>query len=101
MNVPEVRTGRLDVFLLNRRAGSLDYVSRQNEMHFRYDPAYIAAPDAIPLSQSLPLGTEPFDTDKTTVFFENLLPPDAVAFRRWRPKSACARLWSLRDSTGL
>lgn len=78
MNVPEVRTGRLDVFLLNRRAGSLDYVSRQNEMHFRYDPAYIAAPDAIPLSQSLPLGTEPFDTDKTTVFFENLLPPDAV-----------------------
>ena len=78
MNPPTVRTGRLDVYLLDRLAGSLDYVSKRNEMHFRYDPDYVADRDAVPLSHSLPLGSEPFDTDRTTVFFENLLPPDGV-----------------------
>lgn len=78
MTPSTVRTGRLNVYLLNRRAGSLDYVSKRNEMHFRYDLDYVADPDAIPLSHSLPLCMEPFDSDRTTVFFENLLPPDAV-----------------------
>ena len=32
MNPPTIRTGRLNVYLLNRRAGSLDYMSTRNEM---------------------------------------------------------------------
>ena len=81
MAPPLARTGRLDVFLLNRRIGRLDYASPRNEMHFSYDPGYLSAPGAIPLSHSLPLQAEPFDSDRTTVFFANLLPPDTIRKR--------------------
>lgn len=75
---PIVRTGLLEVFLLGRKTGELRYSSRRNEMHFQYDEAYLADSDAIPLSHALPLRKEPFDSGGTTVFFENLLPPDQV-----------------------
>lgn len=75
---PIVRTGLLDVFLLGRKVGELRYSSHHNEMHFQYDEAYLAGGDAVALSHALPLQTEAFDSDRTTVFFENLLPPDQV-----------------------
>ena len=75
---PIVRTGLLEVFLLGRKTGELRYSSHRNEMHFQYDEAYLADSEAIPLSHALPLRREPFDSDGTTVFFENLLPPDQV-----------------------
>ena len=75
---PIVRTGLLDVFLLGRKTGELRFSSHRNEMHFQYDEAYLADPDAAALSYALPLRKEPFDSDQTTVFFENLLPPDQV-----------------------
>ena len=75
---PIVRTGLLEVFLLGRKTGELRYSSHRNEMHFEYDEAYLANSDAVPLSHALPLRKEPFDSDRTTVFFENLLPPDQV-----------------------
>ena len=75
---PTVRTGLLDVFLLGRKIGELRYSSHRNEMHFQYDEAYLADADAVPVSHALPLQDGPFDSDRTTVFFENLLPPDQV-----------------------
>lgn len=73
-----MRTGTLDVYLLGRKVGRIDYRSQRNEMRFAYAPDYLARPRAMPLSHALPLQAEPFDSDRTTVFFENLLPPDQV-----------------------
>lgn len=78
MAPPIVRTGQLNVFLLGRKVGVLDYTSHHNEMHFTYDSEYLKSGTAVPLSFALPLRMEPFDSEKTTVFFENLLPPDSV-----------------------
>lgn len=74
----EQRTGALDVYLLGQRVGRIDYRSHHNEMRFSYASDYLARADAVPLSHALPLQSEPFDSDRTTVFFENLLPPDVV-----------------------
>lgn len=74
----EQRTGTLDVYLLGRRVGRIDYRAHRNEMRFCYASDYLACADVEPLSHSLPLQPEPFDSDRTTVFFENLLPPDVV-----------------------
>ena len=76
--MPQERRGNLAVYLLGVRVGHIDYASHHNAMHFTYDAEYLAQPDASPLSFSLPLQAEPFDSDRTTVFFENLLPPDQV-----------------------
>ena len=78
MAPPIIRTGELEVHLLGRKVGRLEYSSHHNEMHFTYDAEYLAARDAVPLSFALPLQADAFDSDKTTVFFENLLPPDPV-----------------------
>lgn len=78
MAPPVVRKGRLVVYLLGRKVGALDYSSHRNELRFRYDAAYLSDAQAIPLSYALPLQTEEFDSERTTVFFENLLPPDSV-----------------------
>ncbi len=78
MPPPPVRTGHLDVYLLDTFVGRIDYTSHHNEMHFAYDVDYLMRPDVAALSFSLPLQPEPFDSDRTMVFFENLLPPDQV-----------------------
>ncbi|MBR2714499.1 MAG: type II toxin-antitoxin system HipA family toxin [Kiritimatiellae bacterium] len=75
---PAVRTGVLDVYLLGTCVGRIDYSSHHNEMRFAYAPEYLASSDAAPLSYSLPLQYEAFDSERTTVFFENLLPPSEV-----------------------
>ena len=67
MAPPAIRTGRLDVFLLGRRAGTLDYSSRGNEMRFAYDPAYAADPAAPALSFSLPVRAERFEKAEEVV----------------------------------
>ena len=81
MPPPPVRKGALDVYLLDCKVGRIDYTSHRNEMIFAYDEAYAASPDAVPLSFSLPLSEKSFDSDRTTTFFENLLPPDSVRKR--------------------
>ena len=81
MPPPIVRTGILDVYLLGRKVGQIDYSSHRNEMHFSYDAAYLSDADATPLSHALPLQDGLFDSDRTTIFFENLLPPDQVRRR--------------------
>ncbi len=78
MAPPEIRTGTLDVYLRDALVGRIDYTSHRNVMRFAYDADYLARSDAEALSFSLPLKAEPFDSGRTTVFFENLLPPDQV-----------------------
>ena len=78
MSPPQIRTGSLDVYLLGRKVGCLDYSSHRNDMRFTYDAEYLTSEDALPLSYALPLRSEPFDSERTTIFFENLLPPDQV-----------------------
>lgn len=78
MAPPVVRKGCLAVYLLGRKVGLLEYSSHHNEMRFRYDVDYLSDSRAIPLSYALPLQDGEFDSERTTVFFENLLPPDSV-----------------------
>ena len=78
MSPPQIRTGSIDVYLLGRKVGCIDYSSHRNDMRFTYDAEYLASEDALPLSYALPLRSEPFDSERTTIFFENLLPPDQV-----------------------
>ena len=78
MSPPQIRTGSLDVYLLGRKVGCIDYSSHRNDMRFTYDSEYLVSEDVLPLSYALPLRSEPFDSERTTIFFENLLPPDQV-----------------------
>ncbi len=41
---------------------------------FTYDPTWLATPDSLPISLTLPLRPEPFDQRGLHPFFENLLP---------------------------
>lgn len=41
---------------------------------FAYSPEWLARPDAVPVSLTLPLRAEPYVTDGLHPFFENLLP---------------------------
>ena len=81
MAPPLVRHGKLDVYLLGRLAGKIEYVSHHNLMTFHYDETYISRDDAIPLSHSLPFGQKNFDSERTTNFFSNLLPAENVRKR--------------------
>ena len=73
--------GRLLVYMRETQVGQLVYKAHHNDMHFVYDEAYLNSPHAVALSFSLPLQKAPFGVDETTVFFENLLPPDEVRRR--------------------
>jgi len=70
---------KLDVFLLGERVGVLE--SDRGKLTFRYLPDYLRKADAAAISYSLPLQSEPFDSAVTSVFFDNLLPPDVVRKR--------------------
>jgi serine/threonine-protein kinase HipA len=41
---------------------------------FVYDPVWLARPDALPISQTLPLRDAPYESRGLLPFFENLLP---------------------------
>ncbi len=45
---------------------------------FRYIPAYLSSPAALPLSRNLPLQNDPFNDSPTRAFFENLLPEGGI-----------------------
>lgn len=62
----------LEVWLFERRVGSLSLVN--GRLSFTYAPDWLALPQAIPLSQSLPLQAQPFDDHQTRPFFAGLLP---------------------------
>ena len=69
----------LNVFLLDKLAGFLEY--EKGNLSFRYSEDYLLDSSAMPLSLSLPLQKDAFNHQETTVFFDNLLPPDTVRKR--------------------
>lgn len=60
------------VRLDGQRVGMLTEVGRR--ITFRYDAAWLATPQAVPVSLTLPLTDEPYVTEGLHPFFENLLP---------------------------
>ncbi len=68
-------TTTLDVWLeaYDQPVGTLG-TKDDGSLVFAYSPGYVAAPDAHPISLSLPLVVAPFDDLATRAFFLNLLP---------------------------
>jgi serine/threonine-protein kinase HipA len=62
----------LDVWLFTDRVGILSLA--QGRLSFCYAPGWLAQPNAMALSMSLPLKAEPFDDHMTRPFFAGLLP---------------------------
>jgi len=69
---------RLIVYLRGVRIGFIEFDHETNTREFSYDADYLALPSACPISLSLPLRPEPYDSWRTRLYFENLLPPDLV-----------------------
>ncbi len=65
-------TNELDVWLFDKRAGAL--ALHEGRLSFRYAADWLARPDAIALSASLPLRAEPFEDPEARPFFAGLLP---------------------------
>ena len=65
-------TAGLEVWLLNQRAGTLWL--KDGELQFQYSALWLEQPQAIALSQSLPLQAEPFGDRACRPFFAGLLP---------------------------
>ena len=62
----------LHVWLFTDRVGTLALLD--GRLSFSYTPGWLAQSDAVPLSASLPLQTEPFEDRKARPFFAGLLP---------------------------
>lgn len=74
------RTQRLTVWLNSKLVGAFDRAA-SGAISFRYDNAWLAWPNAMPVSISLPLTGEVFRGQPVVNVFENLL-PDAERVRR-------------------
>ena len=72
---------RLIVYLRGLRIGLIEFDHDANSREFSYDAEYLASPGACPISLSLPLRENPFNSRETRLFFENLLPPVIVRRR--------------------
>ncbi len=66
---------RLIVYLNGETAGALDE-DDSGLLEFRYAPEWTHRPDAIPLSRSLPLLSEPFRGNHARPFFAGILPDE-------------------------
>ena len=62
----------LEVWLFAERVGTLAVID--GRLNFRYAPDWLSRPDAVSLSNSLPLQAEPFDDHHTRPYFAGLLP---------------------------
>lgn len=60
------------VALDGSRVGIIEETDRGSR--FSYDAAWLAHPDAVPISLTMPLRTEPYEGRGLLPFFENLLP---------------------------
>ncbi|HET7752879.1 MAG TPA: HipA N-terminal domain-containing protein [Anaeromyxobacteraceae bacterium] len=54
------------------RVGTIE--EHENGVRFTYDAAWVANPDRLPVSLTLPVRPEPYDSPGLHPFFENLLP---------------------------
>ncbi|MFC1813161.1 HipA N-terminal domain-containing protein [Thermodesulfobacteriota bacterium] len=60
------------VYLWNRKAGVLEQTERG--YRFSYDPEYLSSPKAQPISLTLPLTDEPYESHRLFPFFLGLIP---------------------------
>ena len=67
----------LNVFLHHFLVGKLRLDDRRRFV-FQYDSCWLERPEAIPLSLSLPLRTQPHEGDASRPFFSNLLPEAGI-----------------------
>ena len=67
----------LNVFLHHFPVGKLRLDDRRRFV-FQYDTCWLENPEAIPLSLSLPLRTQPYADDASRPFFSNLLPEAGI-----------------------
>lgn len=67
----------LDVYLNNQLAGGL-VQDNSGQLIFSYVTEYLHSKDAIPLSQSLPLGTTIFKNKSCRPFFAGILPESSI-----------------------
>ena len=77
------------VFFDGERAGRLE--ETETGMSFRYDPTWLAAPGARPVSLTMPLRAEPYASRGPMPFFMGLLPEG------WLLDIALAKLKVARD----
>jgi len=59
----------------------------ENGYHFKYDPAWLASEEAEPVSLTLPLKAEQFDSNILFPFFDGLIPEGwllDIAVRNWK-----------------
>ena len=70
-NNPRERRGV--VGLDGRRVGEITEIDEAHT-RFVYDAEWVSRPDAVPVSLTLPLRAEPYDSKGLHPFFENLLP---------------------------
>ena len=61
------------VSLAGRRVGTIEEIAG-GRTRFRYDPQWLRTPGASPVSVTLPLREEPYESEGLHPFFANLLP---------------------------
>lgn len=73
------------VYLSDSLAGIL--TEDENGYSFRYDEEYLSLPDALPVSLTLPLRQEPYESRVLFPFFDGLIPEGwllNIAERNWK-----------------
>lgn len=64
---------KADVFLFERLAGRI-VETDDGQCQFSYDADYMKAPDAEPVSPTMPFQEEPYWSDEMLPFFDGLIP---------------------------
>ncbi len=82
-------TRRGEVRLDGTRVGTIEETREGSA--FRYDAAWLGDPNAVPVSLTLPLRSEPYESRGLHPFFENLLPEG------WLLEMATAKLKIPKD----
>lgn len=83
------------VYLFDKLAGVISEDS-EGMFRFAYDESYLALPDALPVSLTLPLTGDTYESDRLFPFFDGLIPEGwllDIAERSWKLDS--------RDRMGL
>lgn len=75
-----------EVYLYDRLAGLISEDS-DGVFHFAYDAQYLQMPDAMPVSQTMPLTQEAYESDRLFPFFDGLIPEGwllDIAEKSWK-----------------
>ncbi|MBC7533757.1 MAG: HipA domain-containing protein [Oligoflexus sp.] len=108
MNDRILNAKRAQVSVDGKTVGYLEKIA-SDEYRFAYDKTYLASPDAIPLSLSLPIQNMPVVTEELPPFFDNLLMEGRALRQMNREHGLDARtksdrfkllLLSAKDTTG-